>query len=287
MNVINEKTRDTKSYTARTVFLCASTFNSIQLLQQSSSEQFPFGFANSSGVLGHYILDHIFGPSVMAMMPGFEQQIDKGRRPTYNVVLPFRNREGDNGDVDFVRSYILGSAAMRLSWSRGSMGPGFGAEFKDSLSGPGPWSLMMMLMGEVLPYKHNFVELDHKNTDRLGFPQLKIHLSYGDNEKKMGVDAAQQSVEMLSAAGARILYETAELDVAGTAIHEMGGAPMGLDPSTSVLNAHNQCHDVDNVFVTDGAAMTSGSAQNPSLTYMALTARACNYAIEQMKTGVL
>lgn len=287
VNVINEKTRDKNSYNARTIFLCASTFNSIQLLLQSNSEHFPNGLANSSGVLGHYIMDHIFGPSAIAIMPGFDNQVEKGRRPTYQLVLPFRNREGDTDDVDFIRSYILATGAMRLGWSRGDTNPGFGAEFKDKLSGPGPWVVVMLTMGEVLPYKNNFVELDHASPDRLGFPQLKIHVAYGENEKKMALDSAQQARTMLTAAGANIISESSELDVPGTAIHEMGGARMGRDASSSVLNAYNQCHDVPNLFVTDGAAMSSSGAQNPSLTYMALTARACNYAIEELKTGML
>jgi choline dehydrogenase-like flavoprotein len=188
---------------------------------------------------------------------------------------------------DFLRGYGFQGGSTRQGWGRGSNMQGFGADFKESLREPGPWTFWMTGFGEQLPRYENFVDLDPEVTDAWGIPVLRFHCEYTDNEHKMREDMAQSAAEMLEAAGARNIRPFINPTMPGACIHEMGTARMGRDPETSVLNAWNQAHDVKNLFVTDGACMTSAACQNPSLTYMALTARACHYAVDQMKKGDL
>ena len=283
--VKDENTGDEKTVSSKIVFLCSSTFNTLQLLLNSKSAVFPNGLANTSGVLGKSIMDHTFAAGAMGMVPGFEDKKTSGRRPTYSIIFPFRNTAIDETKVPFLRSYMLAINAVQTGWDRGAIMPGVGASFKDDLSKPGPWMASIFMVGEVLPDKRNFVELDYNNLDPLGQPQLKINFQYRENEKLMAKDAAEQCSELLLASGGHKTGGSDQLLTPGSSIHEMGGAPMGRDPSTSILNAYNQCHDVQNVFITDGAAMSSSSSQNPSLTYMALTARAAKYAVEMVKGG--
>jgi choline dehydrogenase-like flavoprotein len=187
--------------------------------------------------------------------------------------------------VEFLRGYGFQGGAHREGWQRGIAQTGFGAEFKRATSKPGPWQFAFSGFGECLPNHNNFVEIDKERVDAWGIPVLKIHSEWSDNERALRKDMAMAAAEMLAAAGARDIEPFADDSPPGFCIHEMGTARMGRDPKTSVLNSYNQAHDVKNLFVTDGGAMVSSSCVNPSLTYMALTARACDHAVEQMKKG--
>jgi len=189
---------------------------------------------------------------------------------------------------DFLRGYGFEGRAYRPGWERGSYMPGFGASFKKSLTGDlGPWEMEFGGFGEMLPRHENYVELDEEKVDAWGVPALKIHCAWSENELAIRKDMSIAASEMLAAAGARDIEPFTDDDPPGFSIHEMGTARMGRDPKTSVLNSYNQAHDVKNLFITDGGAMVSSSCVNPSLTYMALTARACDYAVQQMKRGEL
>jgi choline dehydrogenase-like flavoprotein len=276
-------TRETIS--ARIIFLCASTLGSTQILLNSTSETFPMGLANRSGVLGHYLMDHAMSSSAFGVLPGLEDKYYRGYRPQGYYLARFRNLPGEKQDLAFVRGYGYQGNAWRLGWQRGALQPGFGLELKAALRKPGPWVATMGGMGECLPYADNRVRLETQKKDRWGIPLLNIQFRWHDNEINMAEDMAKQAGEMLRVAGLINIKTTPRIEHGGLAIHEMGTARMGRDPATSVLNGRNQCHDVDNLFVTDGSAMTSTSCQNPSLTYMALTARAANYAADLVQAG--
>ena len=205
-----------------------------------------------------------------------------GERPNGIYIPRFRNVKSKS---QFLRGYGYQGGAGRSDWERGVELAGFGKDFKRTLKNPGPWYFGVGSFCECLPKHENYVELDRTRTDAWGVPVLKINCAYGANEKALLQDAAISAAEMLAAAGARDIQTFVEQDAPGLAIHEMGTARMGRDPKTSVLNAYNQAHDVKNLFVTDGACMASSSCVNPSITYMALTARACHHAVEQMKRG--
>ena len=283
--VIDANTGQRRIYKGRIVFLCASALASTQILLNSRSQQSPTGFANSSGVLGHYLMDHGFVMNAFATVPGFEDRYYTGNRPNSMYIPRFRNI--DEAEQGFVRGYGYQGLAWRSGWQRGIQTPGFGKALKDDLRQPGPWMMMLGSFVECLPRRGNTALLDEHKCDKWGVPQLKIEFSHGQNEQKLAEDATAQAVAMLNSAGAKVLHSTAEIAPGGAAIHEMGTARMGNDPRESVLNAFNQSHDVANLFVTDGASMTSSACQNPSLTYMALTARACHYAVEQFRAGTL
>jgi len=208
-----------------------------------------------------------------------------GRRPN-GIYLP-RFRNVHTQDAGFLRGYGFQGGAGRADWHRGSNEPGFGAAFKHRLRTPGPWRFTFYGFGECLPRRENYVELDPQTNDKWGIPALRIHADWSDNEKKMLEDMSVTAAEMLEAAGAKEIESFVEHNAPGLAIHEMGTARMGRDPRTSVLNAYCQVHDVKNLFITDGACMSSSGCQNPSITYMALTARAAAYAVERMKRGEL
>jgi choline dehydrogenase-like flavoprotein len=282
--VIDQETPEALEFKARVIFLCASTLGSTQILLGSSTRRFPNGLANSSGALGHYLMDHAFSMRVKGVVPGLEEKYYSGHRPNVVYVPRFQNLVKQ--DRDYLRGYGLQGGASRESWERGFEMPGFGADFKRALRDPGPWTLSFTGFGECLPRYDNYVELDSE-IDSWGLPLLKVHCTYGENEKKMTEDVAVVGSEMLEAAGVKDVTTTDRRYPPGLGIHEMGTARMGKDPKTSVLNGYNQCHDVPNVFVTDGAAMASSACQNPSLTYMAFTARACDYAVREMKRGNL
>ena len=285
VDVLNTRSGGRSRYTAKLVFLCAGAFNSVALLLRSRSEQFPNGLANSSGVLGHYIMDHANTLGTVAVMPGFESHYYFGNRPTGIVIPRFKNL--DNSTEPFVRGYSFQGGAYRAGWTRGTRQAGLGREFKESLRRPGEWKFVLTSFAECLPRKENRLSLDPVKTDAYGAPQLRIDFSFGDNERKLLADAKKEAAAMITAAGGRTLFGSDEPSPGGSAIHEMGGARMGRDPPTSVLNEFNQAHDVPNLFVTDGAAMASSACQNPSLTYMALTARAAQSAIEMLRSGAL
>jgi choline dehydrogenase-like flavoprotein len=252
-------------------------------MMQSTSETFPDGFANSSGVLGHYLMDHLSGPGAVA---GFENMKDKyyfGQRSTSVYIPRFQNLK--EKDRNYTRGFAYEVYVSRADWSRGYNGPGTGADWKDSLSEPGNWNAAMYAYGECLPNDKNRVFLDNAKKDKWGLPVLNIDMEYGENENAMRGDMIIAAKEMLSSAGPEWVAEINDPSIPGNTIHEMGTARMGNDSKNSVLNKFNQCHDAPNVFVTDGACMVSTACQNPSLTYMALTARACDYAVEKLKKG--
>ena len=268
-------------YQAKVIFLCASTLNSTWLLLHSANDQFPDGLANSSGALGKYLMDHHYQAGAFATFEGFDDQYYFGGRPNGIYLARFRNVSEQH--PDFLRGYGYQGGATRAGSMRGAVGPGIGAAFKDSLTQPGPWSMRLHGFGEVLPYEDNYVQLNHEKKDVHGLPTLDIHCTHRDNEKKMRQDYIEQAKEMLAAAGGKDVQGWDDVDHPGFGIHEMGTARMGRDPKSSVLNRWNQSHDIPNLFVTDGACMTSASCVNPSITYMALTARAADYAVNQLK----
>jgi glucoside 3-dehydrogenase (cytochrome c) catalytic subunit len=285
VRVIDAQTKATMEFKGHIVFLCASTLESTRILLNSSTPEFPNGLANSSGELGHNLMDHHMGAGASGIMPGHENKMPFGNRPNGIYIPRFRNVS--TKQKEFLRGYGYQGGADRDDWTRGLTSAGFGPDFKHSLRKPGPWRMGMGGFGECLPAHSNFVEIDKERVDAWGVPTLKINCEWGENERAMSRDIALQAAEMLAASGAREISVYQSITPPGRGIHEMGTARMGRDPKTSVLNANNQAHDVRNLFVSDGACMTSSSCVNPSLTYMALTARACDYAVSKMKKGEL
>lgn len=285
VRVIDGRTRASLEFRAKVVFLCASALESVRILLNSSTTEYPNGLGNSSGELGHNLMDHVMAAGAEATIPGNEDRITIGRRPNGIYIPRFRNVKTKHNA--FLRGYGYEGGGYREGWERGIAQTGFGAEFKKSLRQPGPWRVGMGGFGECLPNHNNYCEVDKEKVDAWGIPVLKMHMTWSENELAIRKDMQIAAAEMLAAAGGRNIQTFEGEDPPGYCIHEMGTARMGRDPKTSVLNAHNQLHDIKNVFMTDGAAMTSSSCVNPSLTYMALTARACDYAVRQMKKGEL
>ncbi len=290
---VDAETKEMREVFGRLVFLCASTLGSTRILLNSTSSRFPNGLANSSGALGHYLMDHQYRVGARADIPGLEDRYFQGNRPNGIYIPRFRNLQApdsDAGRVGFVRGYGYQGSATRGDWTRGASQAGIGAELKQRLQQPGGWAMTLNGFGEQLPDRGNYVELA-EDKDPWGIPKLRIHAEWGENELKMRKDIAEQAAAMMEAAGCRNVVSYDELREdgygaePGLGIYEMGTARMGRDPKTSVLNAYNQAHDVPNLFVTDGAYMTSASCVNPSITYMALTARTADYAVEEMKRG--
>ena len=285
VRVIDAQTRETMEFHARIVFLCASTLESARILLNSATPEFPTGLANSSGELGHNLMDHIFKGGASGTIPGHEDHVQMGNRPNGIYVPRFRNVKQKH--PAFLRGYGFQGSGHREGWERGSDMPGFGPDFKRALASPGPWRFSFNGFGECLPNHDNHLELDKTKVDAWGIPAVKINCKWRPNELAIYNDMAVTAAEMLEAAGARDITPSTTQSLPGEGIHEMGSARMGRDPKTSVLNAHNQAHDVKNLFVTDGSCMASSACVNPSLTYMALTARACDYAVSQMRRGEL
>ena len=289
VDVIDTRTLERQTISARLFFLCASTVASTQILMQSKSAAFPNGLANRSGTLGHYLMDHTLGMSGMGLFYDNMDSYYFGNRPTGLYIPRFRNLDGQDEDADFVRGYGYQTATLRMDWMTGFNAKGFGAKLKDSLRKPGPWIFAMAGFTECLPRESNRMYLSNK-TDRFGLPQVAFEMQWSDNEINLRRDAQRQAKRLLRAAGAVFTIDEGEvtretMSLPGEGIHEMGTARMGDDPGQSVLNQWNQAHDVANLFVTDGSFMTSASCVNPSLTYMAFTARACDYAVRQMGEG--
>ena len=285
VRVIDGQTKKAVEFRGRLIFLCASALESTRILLNSSTTEFPSGLGNSSGELGHNLMDHCMGGGATGRIPGNEDRMQAGRRPNGIYMPRFRNL--GNKQKGFIRGYGYQGGGYRENWQRGIELAGFGASFKQSLRQLGPWMFDFYGFGECLPHHDNYLELDKSKMDAWGIPILSIHCAFGDNERAILKDMSIAAAEMLSAAGATNIQPFIENNAPGLTIHEMGTARMGRDPKTSVLNAHNQLHDVSNLFVTDGACMASSSCVNPSLTYMALTARACSYAVDLMKRGEL
>lgn len=281
VRVIDSITKEKSEVYARVIFLCASTLASTSILLQSKTSGFPNGLANSSGVLGHYLMDHHKNVGGSGDLEGFEDKTYIGFRPSGLVIPQFRNV--NKNDVDFFGGYGLFGGAWRQGLNPDQVG--IGAEFKEALTKPGGWRMNLSAYGECLPYYNNKVELDKNKKDQWGLPQLKISATFNENEMKMRKDMKTQISEILNVAGLKNIVVNEGSHIVGDSTHEMGTARMGRDPKTSVLNSFNQCHDIPNLFITDGACMTSSTYMSPSLTYMALTARACDFAVKQMKNG--
>ena len=287
VRVLDPGTGEMVEYNAGLIFMCASTLGTTQILLNSTTPRFPTGLANSSDALGRYLMDHIWVFGASGEIEGFEDRYYYGNRPTGIYINRFRNVTKQ--EADFVRGFAYQGGASRPSWQRGAGMPGFGADLKHALRDPDQWNMRMAGFGEMLPYEDNRVTLNHDRLDAYGLPTLHIECTFRENEMNMIDDMQESAVEMLDTAGAKNIstFGTVEEHPPGIGIHEMGTARMGKDPRTSVLNGWNQAWDVPNLFITDGSCMTSSAVQNPSITYMALTARACDYAVEQMKRGEL
>jgi choline dehydrogenase-like flavoprotein len=280
VRVIDAATRQTVEYSSNIVFLCASALNSTAILLNSTSARFPNGLGNDSGELGHNLMDHHNGGGATASYSGLLDRYYRGRRSTSMYIPRFRNVARQ--EPGFKRGYGYEVYTSRGSWTRGVDGADFGADFKNQITRPGEWQLYMEGYGETLAYRDNRMWLA-KDLDPLGMPKIHVSMTYRDNERAMAQQMRDDAVEMMTAAKLENVRGFNNPVTPGSVIHEMGTARMGRDPKTSVLNAHNQLHAVPNVFVTDGSCMVSSPTQNPSLTYMALTARAASYAVEALK----
>jgi choline dehydrogenase-like flavoprotein len=285
VEVLDAETNKTYEYFSKIVFLNASTLNSTWILMNSATDIWPDGLGSSSGELGHNLMDHHLGVGASGIVEGYEDKVIYGRRPTGIYIPRFRNIYDDKRD--YLRGFGYQGGASRQGWSREVAELAVGGEFKDLLTEPGTWTMGMGGFGEILPYHENKVTLDKNKKDKWGLPVLAIDCELKENELKMRQDMMNDAVEILEAAGVKNVKGRIGDGTPGRGIHEMGTARMGRDPKTSVLNAFNQVWDCKNVFVTDGACMTSASCVNPSLTYMALTARAADFAVSELKKGNL
>ncbi len=285
VEVLDAETNKTYTFHSKIVFLNASTLNSTWILMNSATTVWEGGLGSSSGELGHNLMDHHFRVGASGIIEGFDDKYYYGRRPTGFYIPRWQNLFGDKRD--FLRGYGYQGAASRQNWSREIAELNIGTELKEELTEPGPWSVGMTGFGEMLPYHENKVTIDQTKKDKWGLPVLNIDCEIKENEKKMRPDMKNEAMAMLEAAGAKNIKGFDRDYAPGMGIHEMGTARMGKDPKTSVLNAHNQVWDAPNVFVTDGSCMVSTACVNPSLTYMALTARAADFAVSELKKGNL
>ena len=283
VRLIDAETKEVIEYQAKVIFLCASTVASTSILLQSTSDRFPNGMGNDSGELGHNLMDHHFRVGATATVEGYEDKYYTGRRPNGIYIPRFRNLGGVTNRKDFIRGYGYQGGASRGNWTEMISEMGYGEKLKEAIMKPGGWRLGINGFGETLPYHDNKMHLDYNNQDEWGLPTVTFNAEIRDNEKTMRKDMSEQAAAMLDAAGFK---NVTEYDIGysmGLGIHEMGTARMGRDPKTSVLNKYNNLHAVANVYVTDGSGMTSAGNQNPSLTYMALTARAVDHAVKELK----
>lgn len=286
VRVVDAHSKEIMEYSAKVIFVNAGTLNTNLILLNSISDRFPNGLGNDSGLLGKYVAFHNYRAKISARHPGHKDVAPQGGRPTSAYIPRFRNLQKQ--ETDFLRGYACTFGAYR---SLQTNQDGLGAELTANLLSPksyGPWRVSSGMMGETIPKLENQVTLDQKIKDAWGVPQLNIDIDYDENDEKMIADFFEQYTEMYEKAGFEDIRTRDTKQAPGLDIHEMGGVRMGHDPRTSLLNRWNQLHHCKNVFVTDGACMTSVATQNPSLTFMALTARAANYAISQLKkNGVL
>ena len=285
--VIDSETKETLEFNAKVIFVCASSINSAWLLMNSKSDRFPNGLGNDSGELGHNIMDHHLKIGATGVYDGFQDKYHESRRPTGFYIPRFRNLDASSERKDFLRGYGYQGAGSRDDWRRYVKELSIGLDLKENLMKPGPWTVGMTGFGECLPYHENHMYLNPDKLDQWGLPTITFNAEYRENEIAMRKDMKTSAVEMLEAAGFKHVEPWEEEQGVGLGIHEMGTARMGKDPKTSVLNKNNQVHSVSNVYMTDGACMTSAGCQNPSLTYMALTARACDHAVKELKRGNL
>ena len=281
VRVIDAVTEKTIDYTAKVIFLNASTLNTAWILMRSATDIWPGGLGSSSGELGHNVMDHHFRLGAAGDIEGLDDKYYYGRRPTGFYIPRYRNVGNDKRD--YLRGFGYQGSASREGWGRAVAELGIGGAFKDAATQPGSWTIGGTAFGEMLPNHDNKITLDDTKKDKWGLPVLNFDVAIGENELRMRKDMTADMAEMLEAAGVKNVHTTDAGYFPGMGIHEMGTARMGRDAKTSVLNAHNQVWDAPNVFVTDGAAMTSASCVNPSLTYMALTARAADFAVNELK----
>lgn len=285
VEIVDAQDNKTYQYTAKVVFLCASALNSAWVLMNSATDVWPEGLGSSSGELGHNVMDHHFRCGAGGKMEGYDDKYYYGKRPNGIYIPRFRNVFNDKRD--YIRGFGYQGSASRQGWGREIAELNIGADLKEALTEPGGWTIGMTAFGEILPYHDNKISLDKDKKDKWGLPVLSIDCEIKDNENKMRKDMMEDAKEMLEIAGVKDVNTFDSGYYFGQGIHEMGTARMGRDPKTSVLNGRNQVWDAPNVFVTDGACMTSASCVNPSLTYMALTARAASFAVEELKKGNL
>ena len=287
VKVLDSETMQTEEYYAKVIFLCASTMGSAFIMLNSVSDRFPNGFGNDSGELGCNIMDHHLGVGANSQMEGFEDMYYTGRRSSGIYIPRFRNIGNDKRN--YLRGFGYQGGGSRQNWERLVAEAVIGEELKQQAATPGSWSLGIMGFGEVLPDHSNRVSINRGKKDKYGLPTLLFDTEFKENDYKMRKDMATDAAEMLEAAGAKNVttYDNPSSHGLGLGIHEMGTARMGSNPKTSVLNKYNQVHACKNVFVTDGSFMTSASCVNPSLTYMAFTARAASFAVDEMKKGNL
>ncbi|HTG56988.1 MAG TPA: GMC family oxidoreductase, partial [Niabella sp.] len=289
VRVTDAETFETHEYFARILFINASTIATTALLLNSKSSRFPDGLGNDSGELGHNLMDHHSSAGAAGYHDGFGDKYYKGRRPCGFLIPRYRNIHDTNkSGSSFLRGYNIQGDGERKEW-QDIMGDSknIGVSLKKTLSAPGTWQIWMGGWGECLPYHDNRIRLHGNKKDKWGIPQVEVDFEFKENEKLMMDDIKETCSEMLAKAGFKGVNSFNYNKVGGATVHEMGTARMGRDPKTSVLNQFNQIHTVKNVFVTDGSCMASSACQNPSLTYMALTARACNYAFDALKRGDL
>jgi choline dehydrogenase-like flavoprotein len=288
VRIIDAMTHESREFYAKVIFLNASTIASTAILLQSKSPEFPDGLGNTNGLMGQFLMDHHLRVGAQGLYKGFTDEYYSGRRPNSLYIPRFRNLNAATARTDYLRGFAYQGSATREGWNEqsGTL-PGFGPDFKNQLTAPGSWMMWMGSWGETLPYAENKIALSADKKDRWGLPVVEIDFSFQSNEQHMRKDSQQCAAEMLSAAGFSDVSEFDYHAPGGTAVHEMGTMRMGRDPKTSLLNSWNQLHSAHNLFVTDGSCMTSSAWQNPSLTYMALTARACDFAVAELKRGNL
>ncbi|HTQ28341.1 MAG TPA: GMC family oxidoreductase [Puia sp.] len=283
VEILDAETNKTYVYTAKIIFLNASTLNSAWILMNSATDIWPDGLGSSSGELGHNIMDHHLGVGASGLVEGYEDKYFYGRRANGIYIPRFRNLFGDKRD--YLRGFGYQGGGTRQGYSRSAEEISIGVELKEALSEPGSWTMNLGGFGETLPYHENKLSLDKTRTDKWGLNILAIDVEYKENEKKMRKDMKEDAIEMLEAAGVKNVKGREGDGTLGRGIHEMGSARMGHDPKTSVLNKWNQVWDAPNVFVTDGSFMVSSACVNPSLSYMAFTARAADHAVSELKKG--
>ncbi len=283
VKIIDSESKLTYEFKSKIIFMCASTVPTTSILMQSKSSRFPNGLGNDSGELGHNLMDHHFQIGADGIYDGFEDQYYTGRRPNGIYIPRFQNIGGNTKRKDFLRGYGYQGGASRTDWTEYVKEASYGEKLKQAIIKPGKWVMGLNGFGEVLPYHENKMYLNYNKTDNWGLPTVTFDAKLRENELSMRKDMQLQAMEMLDKAGFKDIKPYESSYALGLGIHEMGTARMGRDPKTSVLNSFNQMHSVKNIFVSDGSCMTSSGNVNPSLTYMAITARAVNYAVNELR----
>lgn len=286
VRIVDAETNEKLEFHAKVIFLCASAMASVGILLQSKSDRFPNGIGNDYDQVGRNIMDHHYQLGATASVEGYLDKFYKGRRPNGFYIPRFVNLNNKSRKRDYLRGFGYQGGASRTDWQVSVAEMQYGKELKENILKPGPWQIGVTGFGEMLPYHDNRVTLSATEKDQWGLPQLDFDVEFKDNEYKMREDIIRQIVLMFEAAGFKNIQSYENETGPGLGIHEMGGARMGWNPRTSVVNKHNQVHAAPNVYITDGAFMTSASCVNPSLTYMAFTARAANHAVEQFNKGM-